>query len=318
MIKKMVRSWSIDCFGGEPRIIESERAAEIPEQSTRVQMRAAQVGHLDLAAIEGGFGKVPAFPFVPGTEGAGIVIESTSLAPDTPVWVRGAGMGIARDGAWADELIVPDRALTPVSAGLDPALVCSFFSPVASAIAVVEDMLCVESTQRVLVTGASGAVGSMCVQLAAAAGAHVIGVVGSPIKVKHVPAVASAVIVSSDLTVDSLNGSVDAVIDTVGGDPLNRLVNVTRPGGVIVVVGYVAGQQPAVDLQKLILGDVSLVPMNLLRRGSGVAERSWDILSRVVAGEFHLAIQEFSFESLPDAIATLRSGAAIGKIVVRR
>ncbi|MCG7204775.1 zinc-binding dehydrogenase [Streptomyces arenae] len=120
---------------------------------------------------------------------------------------------------------------------------------------------------EVLVTGASGAVGAVAVQLAARAGAEVVGAVGRPAKLPHVPGVAKALL-ASDLSEEAIGGKADVLIDTVGGQILRNALTLVRPRGRAALLGYTAGRELTLDL-----ADFSLLPVNMINRSAEVAPR---------------------------------------------
>ena len=308
------RALVLEEFGSLPRLVERPVPAPAPGL-TVVRMLAAQVGHLDLNIVDGKFGILPDLPVVPGTNGSGVVLSSDTHPEGGLVRVNGKGVGLRRDGCWAEHVVVPDAAVTGVPAGTDPALACGFFSPAGTAWAAVHSVAAVRPGERVLVTGAAGAVGSLTVQVAARAGAEVIGVVGRPAKLDHVPPVAKAVL-AAELTLESVGGPIDALIDTVGGPVLRDALDLVRPRGRAVLVGYTAGREFGVDLADFLLADVSLLPVNLMTRAREVAADAERLLAELSSGELTLPIERHSPERLAEAVTRLRSGEAIGKVVL--
>jgi len=307
------RAWVLRAFGTPPRA--EDRAIPGPGRGeTLIQVRAAQVSHIDLDVLSGSFGVLPDLPSVPGTEAAGHVVSSGTHRPGALVRVRGGGIGLRRDGGWAEHLLAPDSAVFPVPDGVDPGLACSFFSPACTGHAAVHDVAVVRAGERVLVTGAAGAVGAMVVQMAARAGASVVGVVGSPAKLAQLDGVPG--VVADELTTEAVGGPVDVLVDTVGGEVLRRGLALVRPGGRTALVGYTAGRQLPLDLPGHLLADVALLPVNLLRRGPEMTAVADRLLLQVQAGELRLPVQAFPDHRLPDAVERLRDRSLVGKVVV--
>ena len=149
------------------------------EGESLVQVQAASVGHLDVTIASGRFGVAPALPYTPGVEGAGVVVAGAAHAPGTRVAIRGGGVGIQRDGTWAELVVVPDRALRTVPDDMSLDVAACFYVPLATAFLALHDIGGFTPPERVLVTGASGTVGRVAVDLALDAGAeHVVAVVG--------------------------------------------------------------------------------------------------------------------------------------------
>jgi NADPH:quinone reductase-like Zn-dependent oxidoreductase len=301
-------------FGTLPRLVERP-VPERPPGHTLIRVRAAQVGHLDLNIVDGRFGVLPDLPVVPGTEAAGVVVASDVHPEGLPVRLRGGGAGLRRDGGWAEHAVVRDSAVVPVPEGTDPALACCFFSPAGTAWAAVHAVAAIRPGERVAVTGAAGAVGALTVQVAARAGAEVVGVVGRPAKLAHVPAPGKAVL-ASELTEETAGGRLDAVIDTVGGAVLSTALGLVRGRGRVALVGYTAGRDLRVDLADFLLADVSLLPVNLMTRGAEVAADADRLLAELVSGELTLPIERHPADRLAEAVERLRTGAAIGKVAL--
>ncbi|PJN07522.1 alcohol dehydrogenase [Streptomyces sp. CB01635] len=314
LVPEESRALVLEEFGTLPRLVERPVPAPRPSH-TLVRTRAATVAHLDLNILDGQFGILPELPFVPGTQGSGTVLASAVYPEGALVRVRGEGIGLSRDGAWAEHLLVPDTAVEVMPEGTDPVLAAIYFSPVGTAFAAVHPIAQVQSGERVLVTGASGAVGALVVQLAARAGAEVIGVVGRPAKLGQVPASAKPVL-AADLCAEVIGGPVDVLIDTVGGAVLRDALTLVRPRGRAALLGYTAGRELSLDLADFFLADVTLLPVNMISRGKEVAPDVVRLLPDLASGELSLPHERYGIEELPEAVARLRTGAAVGRVVL--
>ncbi|CAL9660237.1 putative acrylyl-CoA reductase AcuI [Streptomyces sp. enrichment culture] len=308
------RALFLEEFGTLPKL--GERAVPEPRPGhTLVRVVAATAAHLDLNILDGQFGILPELPFIPGTQGSGYVVASDTHPEGALVRLRGEGLGLSRDGAWAEHVLVPDAAAETMPEGTDPALACIYFSPVGTAWATVHAIARVRPGERVLVTGASGAVGAMAVQLAARAGAEVVGVVGRPAKLPHVPAVAKALL-ASDLSEEGIGGKADVLIDTVGGRILRNALTLIRSRGRAALLGYTAGRELTLDLADFFLADVSLLPVNMINRSAEVAPEVLRLLPDLSSGALTLPYERYGMDALGEAVERLRTGAVVGKIVL--
>ncbi|MFE6335137.1 zinc-binding alcohol dehydrogenase family protein [Streptomyces sp. NPDC057806] len=308
------RALFLEEFGTLPKL--GERTVPEPRPGhTLVRVVAATAAHLDLNILDGQFGILPELPFVPGTQGSGYVVASDTHPEGALVRLRGEGLGLNRDGAWAEHVLVPDAAAETMPEGTDPALACIYFSPVGTAWATVHAIAQVRPGERVLVTGASGAVGAMAVQLAARAGAEVIGAVGRPAKLAHVPGVAKALL-ASDLSEEGIGGKADVLIDTVGGQILRNALTLVRPRGRAALLGYTAGRELTLDLADFFLADVALLPVNMINRSAEVAPEVLRLLPDLSSGALTLPYERYGMDALGEAVERLRTGAVVGKIVL--
>lgn len=318
-----MRAVVVDAIGATPELRDLDDPPPTGEGESLVRVRAGVVGHLDVQIIRGEISLRPTVPIVPGAEGAGEILHSDRLAAGTPVRIRGGGAGVRRNGTWGELTVVRDSALTPLD-DVDKladqpdhwALAAAFFSPAATAWAALHDVAELQAGERVLVTGASGAVGSMAVQFAARHGCDVVAAIGSPEKREGMPG--RAAVIAAEEWDDSRDeiGEIDVVVDCVGGEPLRRAIAATRPGGRVALVGYTAGTEITTPLNELILADVRLLPTNLLRRDAALAPRSNVWLNELLAGELTLAFERFALADFGAAIDALADRRRPGRIVL--
>lgn len=284
-----------------------------------VKVDAAALGHLDITVASGTFGVKPNLPHIGGTDGAGTVVESDSIPIGSRVLIRGKGIGLFKDGCWAQYVVADDRALTPVGAELDPAVAATFFLPSTTGYVAVNDVAAVASGERVIVSGASGAVGSMAAQFAQLAGASdVIGVVPREDQVSLLPAGVRPVVGRGEALQRALGSDpvADVLIDTLGGDVLPSLLPSVVQGGRAALIGYTLGTELTIDLPNWLLSDVALLPVNMMRRTDRQAELAPVMIERLVAGDLTLAVQRFGLEDIAEALTAMREGRVAGRAVV--
>lgn len=279
------------------------------EGEALVRLSASVVGHHDLGVVAGTLPHAPP-PFTPGLEGAGVVaalgegVDDAALAVGTPVRVVTRGQA---DGTWAEYAVMPARALVPTPAGLDPAVAAACGTVSATAWAALEQTG-LEEGESLGVTGAAGAVGSLVVQLARQRGVtRVVAWTRTP------AALPAEVEVAGD---DGPAEPVDALVDTVGGELLPRRLHAVRPGGRAVLVGYTAGERLSIELPELLVADVSLHPLNMMRRRVP-REVARGLLDDFAAGRLQLATDVVALDGLEAAIERLRTGRASGRVVLR-
>ncbi|WP_416393661.1 MULTISPECIES: zinc-binding dehydrogenase [unclassified Curtobacterium] len=221
----------------------------------------------------GGYAGPSPFPLIQGADCCGTVVEAGSAGSEQllgqRVLVRSCMTGLTdgvvrwlgsdRDGAFAEYVAVPVSEVFPVTSGWSDAELATI--PCSSGTA--ENMLersGVGAGTRVLVTGASGGVGSAAVQLALRRGARVIAV-ASPAKHDRLRALGVTEVIDRNVDLaEAMDGErVDVAVDNVAGpgfgDVLGRLV----PGGTYVTSGAIAGPVVELDLRRLYLDDLRLI-----------------------------------------------------------
>jgi NADPH2:quinone reductase len=252
------------CYGPgqELKAEELELVAGLGE--TLVEMRLAAVLQADRSVLAG---KQPTQPFVPGSEGVGVVVTSSVFEAGTPVVIRGEGVGVTRPGLWGQYAVVPNAAVHRLPAALDPAAALALLTPALTAHTAVRRVAGVLDGETVVITGITRLVGRLCAAVARSAGAKkVIGLAlhGEPVDL-------AAPLVDQIVRVDEL-GQVgrelpwcDAAIDTVGGPVTSGVLGHITPGGRVAVLGYKAGEFTTIDLHQLIGRDLRVLPVNLQR-----------------------------------------------------
>ncbi len=206
----------------------------------------------------------------PERVGLRVIVEPAIRGPNDRDPDRVRYLGSEIDGAFADFVAVPSVHAHAIDCPLSDvelaAIPCSFGTA--------ENLLVksgVAHDERVLVTGASGGVGSSAVQLAVARGAEVVAV-ASMDKVDEVLALGATQVIGRNEDPCSVFGAnaFDVVVDVVGGADWPRLLTALRPGGRYAVSGAIAGPNVALDLRTLYLKDLTLyggtvVPSSVFR-----------------------------------------------------
>ncbi|MGJ7507922.1 quinone oxidoreductase family protein [Variovorax sp. GT1P44] len=309
---KAVRVHAFDAPPVLEEIVEPQRRAG----RTLVRMEAATVGHIDRTVWRGSFLKHPPFPYTPGVEAAGVVVASASHAEGQRVWLRGSGLGTLFDGTWCELVDAPDEALGLLPDAVPATLGSAFFSPCTSAWVALNDVARLRAGESILVTGATGAVGSLVVQLALDAGAEVTVAVSHVEQAATVPASAKVVVLQGDLSAALEPVSVDLLIDTVGGPILAAALTRVRPGGRAVLVGYTAGNSLALDLAHFLQRDVALLPLNMFRREAAGRAAAPDLLARLADGGLKLDVQPFALEDAATAMDWISQRGHRGRAVL--
>jgi NADPH:quinone reductase-like Zn-dependent oxidoreductase len=216
------------------------------------------------------------------------------------------------DGGFAEYAAVASRHAHRIGSSLSDAELATFPCSYSTA----ENLLtrsAVTAKDRVLVTGASGGVGSAVVQLARARGASVVAVT-SPSKVEGINALGASKSVSrDDNLVDQLGlDSIDAVIDLVAGRQWPQLLDVLAPGGRYAVAGAIGGPLVTMDIRTLYLKDLRFFGCTVLE------PHVFPNLIRMIESETirPLVADTFPLEQIAEAQKTFMSKAHIGKIVL--
>ena len=217
------------------------------------------------------------------------------------------------DGGFAEYTVVAARHAHKIDSEMSDVHLASFPCSYSTA----ENLLTranVKSGERVLVTGASGGVGSAAVQLAKARGACVWAVTTSA-KSDALRELGADETISreTDLKVVPGSNSVDVVIDLVAGDKWPQYLEVLRPGGRYAVAGAIAGPLVELDVRTLYLKDLSLFGCTILE-----PEVFKNLIKRIEQGEIKPVVaQLFTLKEICDAQTLFLKKKHVGKIVLR-
>ncbi|WP_435685122.1 alcohol dehydrogenase family protein [Sedimenticola selenatireducens] len=235
------------------------------------------------------------------------ILEAGGKVLDQP-WYFGSEC----DGGFAEYTVVAARHAHKINSKLSDIELASFPCSYSTA----ENLLTraeVGAKDVVLVTGASGGVGSAVVQLAKARRAQVIGVT-SPSKADRIMDLGADRTLARDasLVQELGNGTVDVVIDLVAGKQWPDLLNVLRPFGRYAVSGAIAGPFVELDVRTLYLKDLSLFGCTVLDEVVFP-----NLIKRIEAGEISPVVAKtFSLPQIPEAQQLFETKQHVGKFVI--
>ncbi|MEF1251195.1 zinc-binding dehydrogenase, partial [Vibrio owensii] len=216
------------------------------------------------------------------------------------------------DGGFAEYTVVSAKHAYQLNTDLTDVELASFPCSYSTA----ENMLTrsrVAKGDRVLISGASGGVGSAAIQLAKARGATVIAIT-SPSKNEQVLELGADEVVPRNANlVEALgNNSVDVVIDLVAGDQWPQFLEVLRPKGRYAVSGAIGGAMVELDVRTLYLKDLSFFGCTVLE-----PEVFGNLVHHIEQGNIKpLVAHTFPLENINQAQAAFQEKGHVGKMVL--
>lgn len=230
-------------------------------------------------------------------------------AEQMPPWYFGSEC----DGGFAQYTRVDARHAYAITSALSDTELASFPCSYSTA----ENMLTranLQAGETVLVTGASGGVGSATVQLARARGARIIAIT-SPAKADALRSLGAERTLprNADLVDELGTGSVDVVVDLVAGPTWPSLLDVLRSGGRYAVAGAIRGAMVELDVRTLYLKDLSFFGCTVLE-----PQVFANLIGRIERSEITpLVAEEFDLQDINDAQACFEAKDHTGKIVLK-
>jgi acrylyl-CoA reductase (NADPH) len=299
----------------------------LPEGDVRVAVSHSTINYKDALAITNKGPVVRAWPMVAGIDGAGTVLESThpDWTPGDRFVHNGWGVGETRWGCLAEQARLKGDWLVRLPDPFDARQAMAIGTAGYTA------MLCVLALERhglrpgdgeVLVTGATGGVGSVATAVLARLGHRVVAATGKAAEADYLTALgAAAVIDRAELAAPGKPFQKErwtAAVDAVGSHTLANVLAQTRYGGVVAACGLAQGADLATSVMPFILRGVTLAGIDSVMAPLARRCEAWQRLARDLdAGALERMTQEVGLEDAVDRAHALIEGKVRGRIVVR-
>lgn len=315
-------------FGG-PEVMKLEEVPDLKPGAGQVvvRMRAIGVNPVDAYMRAGTYPRKPSLPYTPGTDGAGTVesVGPASSGKSAPRFKPGDRVYLAGSlsGAYAEQSLCDERLLFTLPAGVSFAQGAAVNIPYATAYRALFHRALALAGETVLIHGASGAVGIAAVQMARAAGLHVVGTVGSDRGRQLVAAEGAHEILDHhspghfDEALALTGGhGFNVIIEMLANVNLGRDLPILAPRGRVVAVGSRGSVE--IDARNTMTRDASILGMSLMNASP---EELVGIHDALVAGLENKTLRPVVGQEIPLAeaarahVALMESGA-YGKIVL--
>lgn len=308
--------------------IEERHVDDLPDGDVLVRVRYSALNYKDALSATGNRGVTRQFPHTPGIDAAGEVIESTvpELKPGDEVTVTDYDLGMNTPGGWGEVIRVPIGWVCPMPEGLtaDEAMAIGT-AGLTAALSVLEVTKAGVTPDRgeVLVTGATGGVGSFAVAILAQAGFSVTAASGKPDARPFLLELgATEVIGREDVEGDPKqalgSGRWAAVVDTVGGSMLAGALKTTMPGGVVTCCGLVASPELNTTVYPFILRGVRLIGIDCAECPIEVRNDLWMMLADTWRPDsLKDMYRTVALEDVPNEVASMLQGKVRGRVVIK-
>ena len=255
---------------GAPDTLRFEEAEspKLQPHQVRIRVRAAGVNFADTLMVAGRYQVKPPFPFTPGLEAAGEVVEAGAAVGNLRVGERVIAV-LRSGGGYAEEIVLDAAAVVPIPAAMDFVTAAAFPVAYGTSHFALTHRGRLQAGETLLVLGAAGGVGLTAVEIGKAMGARVIAAASTPEKL----AVARAH--GADETIDyakepltervmALTGGkgADVCFDPVGGSLFDPALSSLGWGGRILLIGFVGGV-PQIPANRLLVKHRSAIGSSL-------------------------------------------------------
>ena len=307
--------------------IERITVADLPPGDVLIRVAYSSLNFKDALATQAHPGVVRSLPHVPGIDCAGTVEESTS--PDyhagDEVLVTGYDLGAAHWGGYAEFVRVPAEWIVPLPKGLtvrDAMIYGTAGFTAAQCVTAIVDREIGPERGPIVVTGATGGVGSIAVAILAKLGYDVEAVTGKPEHHDLLRRLGAKTILGRDEVIDTTDRPLlaarwAAAVDTVGGQPLATILRSLEYRGCVAACGLVAGLEFSATVYPFILRGITLAGIDSSKCPRPERMEMWQKLS----GSWHIAqlddlVDEITLDELPDRVQKILAGKIVGRTIV--
>jgi NADPH:quinone reductase len=314
---------------GAPDVLRFEEAESqsLQRHQVRVRVHAAGVNFADSLMVGGTYQVKPPFPFTPGLEAAGEIVE-TGSAVDS-LRVRQRALAVLRNGGgYAEEIVLDATAVVPIPEAMDFVTAAAFPVAYGTSHFALAHRGHLQPGETLLVLGAAGGVGLTAVEIGKAMGARVIAAAGG------VEKLAMARSRGADELIDYKEESirdrvraltdgkgVDVVYDPVGGDVFDQALRAVNWEARMLVIGFAAGRIQAVPANLILVKNISVIGVvwgaQAERNPALISRNLAELLGWWEAGRLKpLVAKVFALSEASEALTTLLSRRYAGKIVL--
>jgi acrylyl-CoA reductase (NADPH) len=307
--------------------VDTRPMHELPAGEVTIRVAYSSVNYKDAMAAKGHPGVARQFPHVPGIDAVGTIVQSSDggFQSGDRVLVTSYELGVERWGGWSQYIRVPAEWVIPLPPGL------SMTESMTLGTAGLTAGLCVRALEehdvspekgQVLVTGATGGVGSLAVTLLAKIGYGVVAVSGKSGRADWLCELGASEVVDRDQVLDDskrplLQTRWAGIVDTVGGSMLASLLRSVENEGCVAACGVVGGDRLDTSVYPFILRGVTLRGIDSAWCPMQRRRAVWNLL----AGDWRLdslaSISEtIGLADLADKVDQILSGGNVGRTIV--
>ena len=310
------------------RAIVQRDIADLPDGELLIDVAYSSLNYKDALSATGNPGVTRSFPHTPGIDAAGTVASSSSadFAAGDEVIVIGFDLGMNTAGGFGQKIRVPAAWAVPMPSGLDARSAMILGTAGFTAALCIDKLTSVGDLVAedgpVLVTGATGGVGSVAVGLLAELGYEVHAVTGKPVQHDLLRSLGAAAIVSREEAVANAARPLarekwGGVVDTVGGEILVDAVKSLRYGKSLAACGLVASPNIPATVLPFILRHVNLLGIDSVELPLAKKAAIWQKLAGPWRPDFlEDLVEPLTLDTLSAAIDRILAGEMVGRGLV--
>ena len=308
------------------REIVEKSIDDLPEGDVLIRVRYSSLNYKDALSASGNKGVTRNYPHTPGIDAAGKVVESSDdrFRPGDDVIVTSYDLGMNTSGGFSEYIRVPGNWVVPLPEGLS--LLEAMIYGTAGYTAGLSVHALAQTVKPedgdVLVTGASGGVGSMAVAILSRLGYRVTAVSGKASAHDFLKELGAAEVISREEVQDEsgrplLKTRWAGTVDTVGGNILATALKSTNYNGTVTCCGMVASHDLPINVFPFILRSVRLLGIDSQNTLMELRKEIWELLAGSWKPEkLEAFVTETGLEGLEKYIVDILDGKIMGRVVV--
>lgn len=308
------------------REIKQRALSDLPAGELIVEVKYSSLNYKDALSATGNKGVTRKYPHTPGIDAAGVVADSTTklFGVGEQVTVTGFDLGMNTSGGFGQYVSVPALWATklPQSLSLKDSMGYGT-AGLTAALCIIRLMASglTKESGEVLVTGATGGVGSVAVAILGKLGFNVVAATGKASEHDFLKGLGAKTIISREEADDTSGRPLQkprwaGVVDTVGGNILATALKTAKYGGLVAACGNAMSPELNVNVFPFILRGVSLLGVDSVEIPMRARQMAWSKL----AGEWRIdlakLVTEVSLEDLNPKIDQILKGGIRGRVLV--
>ena len=307
--------------------IQTISTPEIEDNHLIINVEYSSLNYKDALSASGPkSGVTRNYPFVPGIDAVGKVTQSMSnrFQVGDEVIVTGYSMGMSVYGGFGEIIHVPANWAAKLPSNLTAKEAMSYGTAGLTAAASVKKIIDsgIDKEKPILVSGATGGVGSVAVNILNKLGYEVHALTGKSSEDEFLKSIGASSVLLRNEFMENPTRPLDKAIyggavDTVGGDILAKIISMTAPKCSVSACGNVAGMELNTSVFPFILRGVSLIGIDSAESAIEFKESIWDLL----AGEWKVNLEDstksISLDCVGDEITKILDGKQVGRVVIK-
>lgn len=308
------------------RQIKQKELSDLPAGELLIEVKYSSLNYKDALSASGNKGVTRKYPHTPGIDAAGVVVTSSTsqFGAGDQVIVTGFDLGMNTAGGFGQYISIPAAWAVKLPQGLTLAESMAYGTAGLTAALCVMRLMAFglsKDSGEVLVTGATGGVGSVAVGILAKLGFNVVAATGKADEKDFLTQIGAKTIISREEANDTSGRPMQkarwaGVVDAVGGNILATAIKSAKYGGLVAACGNAMSADLAVSVYPFILRGVSLLGVDSVEIPTSTRLRTWQKLAHDWKLDLSSLVSECALEELSPKIDLILRGGIRGRVVV--